>query len=197
MSLVRLALFGLPDRRRVDEIRLHAPIPTEATEFDVVVFDDDRGLLAKLAEAQPHVIVSFGDIEWYRELVAAPMWVRKRWLHVTDAEAPLDELAESAMFTFAANVVADRFPQAPLVSVFTCAYRSGDRLLRAYQSLVTQSYGDWEWVVYDDSDDDGETFRLISELAAKDPRIVAARGTGNCGRIGEVKRRACGLTRGS
>jgi hypothetical protein len=51
-------------------------------------------------------------------------------------------------------------------------------------------------VVYDDSPDD-ETFQLLQELRRNDPRISLFRSDQPCGDIGEVKRRCCGLARGS
>ncbi|MGI9253631.1 MAG: glycosyltransferase family 2 protein, partial [Thermomicrobiales bacterium] len=58
------------------------------------------------------------------------------------------------------------------------------------------TYANWEWVIYDDSPDDGETFARMSDLAASDFRISAFRSDTACGNIGEVKRRACGLAKG-
>src|SRR5262245_50240702 len=130
MSLVRVALFGLPDRTRLDELQVEA-FPNEASGFDVEVFDDDRNLSVKLAQARPHVVVTFGDVGWYQELGNAPMWVRKRWLHIDDADAPLGAVASSVMHTYVLNAVTNRFPDVPFISVFTCAYRSGERLHRA------------------------------------------------------------------
>jgi glycosyltransferase involved in cell wall biosynthesis len=94
------------------------------------------------------------------------------------------------------NADADRFPDQPLVSVFTPTYKTGTKIHRPLRSLQAQSYSEWEWVIFDDSPDGGRTFEQMSALAFGDPRIVAYRADRPSGNIGEVKRRACGLARG-
>src|SRR5262249_37173433 len=67
---------------------------------------------------------------------------------------------------------------------------------RPHRSLLQQTYTNWEWVLYDDSPDDGRTFGELAALSRADHRISAFRSQGACGVIGEVKRRACALCRG-
>ena len=115
-------------------------------------------------------------------------------MHYDTVPAP-DVLASSALNVFVDVATRDRFPDEPLVSVFTPTYMTGDRLMRPFGSLLAQSYRNWEWVVYDDSPDD-DTFVRLRSLAADEPRVRIFRGDGNFGVIGEVKRRLCGLARG-
>ena len=42
--------------------------------------------------------------------------------------------------------------------------------MRAYRSLVAQTYPNWEWVLYDDLLDD-HTFVALTALAKTDPRL--------------------------
>lgn len=58
----------------------------------------------------------------------------------------------------------------PTFSVFTPTYKTGDRILRTYESLRKQTYINWEWVVLDDSPDD-ITWNILKTLAKNDYRI--------------------------
>ena len=58
----------------------------------------------------------------------------------------------------------------PTFSVFTPTYKTGDRILRAYESLRKQTYINWEWVVLDDSPDD-LVWNILKTLAKNDYRI--------------------------
>jgi glycosyltransferase involved in cell wall biosynthesis len=79
----------------------------------------------------------------------------------------------------------------PLISVFTCACNSKRVIERPYNSLKRQHYLDWEWVIYDDSDD-GETSSILNEMARNDFRIRVIRGVARTGNVGYNKKLACG-----
>lgn len=77
------------------------------------------------------------------------------------------------------------------ISVITPTYNTHpDVLARTWASLKSQTYTDWEWVVYDDSLDDGVWRQLWGYCADERYRIVPLRGMSNNGNIGRVKRRA-------
>lgn len=78
----------------------------------------------------------------------------------------------------------------PRFSIFTPAYKTGERILRTYQSLRRQSYNNWEWVVVDDSPDD-ETWEILKSIEKVDYRVKLFRInpiTG--GNVGLAKHRA-------
>src|SRR5260221_14678449 len=56
----------------------------------------------------------------------------------------IDEAGRAAYHCFLHNAVEPR-SNPPLVSVFTPAYRTGERIRRPLRSLLEQSYPDWEW----------------------------------------------------
>lgn len=56
------------------------------------------------------------------------------------------------------------------VSIITATYNSEEQLLDTYQSLFSQTYTDWEWVITDDCSSDG-TIKIIQDIAAKDERV--------------------------
>jgi glycosyltransferase involved in cell wall biosynthesis len=86
--------------------------------------------------------------------------------------------------------------EAPLVTVFTPAYRSGEKIHRPFHSLREQTYTNWEWIIVDDSDDGGETFRMLHGLVRKDHRVQIFKPGEHCGMIGRLKNWACSLGRG-
>lgn len=198
-DLISVLLVGHPDPGAADRLRLGRVDPVQADGFSVRALDDDRGVASVLAGGHAHVVVTFGDEARYPELLAAPLDVRRRWLHYADADVPLEQVADAVIGAFVDVATVDRFPETPLVSVFTPTWKTGpQRLVRAYASLRDQRYDNWEWVVYDDSPPEhSATWDLLRQLRAEDPRIQLFRSDRSCGRIGEVKRRCCGLARGS
>jgi glycosyltransferase involved in cell wall biosynthesis len=191
VKLPVVCIFG------AENIRLHsAPVtpPHETTALDCRCYPDDHDLERILIEQAPHVIITCGDLAVFKNLMAAPFEIRRRWLHYPS----MGDLATigSEAFLCYLSVVADKRDEMPLVSVFTPAYKTGDRLQRPFFSLRSQSYDNWEWVVLDDSDDAGETYRLIRSFAERDHRISAFRPERHSGIIGDVKYRTCALSRG-
>ncbi|HXK20653.1 MAG TPA: glycosyltransferase [Polyangiaceae bacterium] len=191
-----VCVFGLGDRERARAITLPDALSLEADHFELHSFDDDSDLPRILVDIRPQVLVSFGSEDDFQQLRAAPIEVRRRWIHFANADIEPQVVAERIMQAFVVDVATTRFADIPLVSVFTPTYKTGKRIDRPLQSLLQQSYENWEWIIYDDSPDDGQTFREMQALCERDHRIKAFRADRPCGIIGEVKRRACGLSRG-
>lgn len=189
-SLPIVCVFGAKDIKLVSP-----PCPDfETREMDVRCYPDASNLGAVLAKDRPSAIVSFGDISNFVNLTKAPEFIRRTWIHF-DNTRDLEEKGNQAFNCFIHNAlfqVCDR----PLISVFTPAFRSGDKIDKPFRSLMAQTYADWEWVIVDDSDDDGETFKRLSALADQDCRIRVYKERRPSGRIGTVKRTACGVARG-
>ena len=84
----------------------------------------------------------------------------------------------------------------PTFSVFTPTYKTGDRILRAYESLKKQTYINWEWVVLDDSPDD-LVWNILKTLAKNDYRIKLYKLQPLTeGNVGLAKHRAASLCTG-
>ena len=83
----------------------------------------------------------------------------------------------------------------PLISVFTCAYNTNQKIFRPYNSLFAQSYKNWEWIVLDDSDDN-KTYELLKTIAKIDNRVKVFKPNEHVGSIGQVKKWAAGLCNG-
>jgi len=190
-NLPVICVFG------VSEIRLDSagPVPYfETTEMDCRCYKDDSDLAQILVRDRPVGIVSFGKDTDFPNLGRAPWFVRRIWLNFEDM-SQLDIKGAAVFRCFLHNALARRNDM-PLVSVFTGAYKTGDRIHKPLNSLIGQTYGDWEWVIVDDSDDDGETWEMLCGLAEKDCRIRVYRAHRPSGVIGNVKRTACDLARG-
>jgi glycosyltransferase involved in cell wall biosynthesis len=164
-------------------------------KLDCRCYPDDRDLERILAEDQPDVIVTIGRPEDYPKLMAAPADVSRRWINFEDAADPA-RMGASAFHCFLDNCVRERTDLPPLVSVFTPTYRTGQRIERPYRSLQNQRYKNWEWIIVDDSDDDGETFSRLSALAQADHRVQVFKAHAHSGVIGRVKKWACQLCNG-
>lgn len=192
-DLINVVLIGHNDATISENLILEA-LPHEAEGFSVIALENDSGIERILALEHVHVICSFGDVEDYTELFNLSLEYRRRWLHFEDKDKNLKELAQSIVNCFV-NVIGNFPSETPLVSVFTPAYNIGSGLNKAYQSLLSQSYDNWEWVIYDDSTE-ANTLEYAFDLSKNDPRIKVFMGTKPLGVIGEVKRRCAGLTKG-
>lgn len=89
-------------------------------------------------------------------------------------------------------------PYKPKFSIFTPAYKTGERIQRTYQSLLNQTFDDWEWVVIDDSPPEhNELWDRLNSIASSDYRVRPHRLTPNSGgKVGMVKKRSCSFSRG-
>ena len=84
----------------------------------------------------------------------------------------------------------------PTFSIFTPTYKTGDRILRAYESLRKQTYINWEWVVLDDSPDD-LVWNILKTLSKNDYRIKLYKLQPLTeGNVGLAKHRAASLCTG-
>lgn len=195
-NLIRVLIVGQSDAAWRERIVIRNLESWEAAGFDTHAVSNDANIARVLVEVRPQVIVSLGAPEEYPELMAAPLDVRRRWLSVENPNTDPHALADAIMNAFVANATTERFVDYPLISVFTPTYLTGEKIERPHHSLLSQTYDNWEWVIYDDSPDAGRTFEQIAILAQSDQRITVYRGDRPIGNIGEVKRRACGLTHG-
>jgi O-antigen biosynthesis protein len=194
-SLITVVLLGHPEPDSEFQLRVASASATVAEAFATHWFADDSDLARILVDTRPQVIFTFGNERSFANLLASSIDVRRRWVHF-DKSPSWADLASRALAVYVDVTTNDRFQNLPMVSVFTPTYQTGDRLRRPYESLLAQTYANWEWVVYDDSPDD-DTFKRLREIARADDRVRIFRGDGNWGSIGEVKRRLCGLSRGA
>jgi O-antigen biosynthesis protein len=165
----------------------------EESRFLVINLEDDSLLRETILKWNPNVFVSFGD-NWgdFPTLSKAPWDIASRWLHF-DEGAPLDTVARQVIYCYLNALAPQRHP---LVSIFTPSYKSGSKILRPFSSLLKQSYSNWEWIIVDDTED-YSNWQSLERLANMDHRIKPFRPMRRSGRIGELKKWACGLASGS
>lgn len=60
---------------------------------------------------------------------------------------------------------------APLISIITPAYNAEKTIVKTIQSVLDQSYKNWELIIIDDGSQD-ETRNIVSKLSVDDSRIV-------------------------
>lgn len=178
-------------------IQLHSAAPAprfETTRMDCRCYLTDDDLDRILATDRPSVIVSFGPESDFSNLQSAPFEMRRRWLRF-DSTSSLDAVGIAAFEKYLRNATS-REPEPPLVTVFTPAYKTGEKIMRPLRSLQAQTHSNWEWVIMDDSDDDGETFRMLTGMAEREHRMRVYRECRHTGVIGHIKKDACMLGRG-
>ena len=147
------------------------------------------------SKKRPDVIVSLGpDYKSFTVLRKLPLYIRKRWIHLSKKE---DITAAAVVRVYQKCLESNLGPE---ISVFTSTYHSGHRILRPLQSLLDQTYREWEWVILDDSDverdDQNKTWISIKEMTKKDCRIRVFQPSQNDGNIGSVKRNVASMCRG-
>lgn len=68
----------------------------------------------------------------------------------------------------------------PIVSIITPAFRCSNTIKDTFDSIVAQSFTDWEWLIVEDCSCDG-TYEFIRELALHDKRIKVFKTSQNSG----------------
>lgn len=179
-------------------IELVTPVKEDYEEnrLDVRCYPQSANLEKILVCDRPNVIITIGQQSAFPQLINAPAEIKKRWLHYEVMPDP-ERLAIEAFDCYLQNVFKDpRGKENPLISVFTPAYRPGDKIYRPFYSLREQTYSNWEWIIIDDSNDEGITFKMLIELAKKDHRIKVFKPWEHSGVIGKLKNWAASLGRG-
>lgn len=68
----------------------------------------------------------------------------------------------------------------PLVSIITPSYKSKDTIEQTYNSILSQTFSDWEWIVVDDCSDDG-SFEYVQEITKNENRVKLLKADKNGG----------------
>lgn len=167
---------------------------------------DKQDFKSHFAQIKPDVIITIGGDRASWETITREsnqVFISSKWIHYAEEYSDTvmaNDIARHA--TFWAN---DSYPlifnnpELPYFSVFTGCYKTDkERIYRSYQSMVNQTYQNWEWIIVDDSPETHtETWQILKELADKDYRVKPHKiFPVSGGNIGEVKNRAASLANG-
>lgn len=148
-------------------------------------------LYKKIREYKPNVYVTIDGTDC-KHLNSLNHSQRRRWVHYKTAdEIDVQRLVFVHMYASLNPDIKN-----PLISVVSTSFKSAHRIFRPYNSLVKQTYNNWEWIIYDDSDDNNTTWNTLVSLMENDYRIKLIRSANNDGSIGSVKNKANGCANG-
>lgn len=188
--LPRVLIIG--DKNKSD-LRSQKFASYEDDRLKVLHIEDDFNISKVLSDFRPDGIISVGD-RWedYKELSNYPIDFRRKWLHVKSTDEPI--LGEAIFNAMNQAMLEPFYENNQLISVFTPTYNTGQKLYRTFESMKSQTYVNWEWVIVDDSNDQGKTLNICKEISSLDSRIKVydIRPKSN-GIVGESKYRAASL----
>ena len=170
----------------------------EDDSLDVKYLKNDLNVKSILAEFKPDVIITRGE-SWqnFPELASTSLQFRRKWLNIKEDVSPGDVGQTAYQCAMESLLNPDGLEDSSMISYFTPIYNTGEKLFNTYQSLLDQTYDNWEWVLVNDSTDGGKTLKIAESIAAKDPRVrlydFREKSGGN---IGEVKWRCCTMAKG-
>ena len=153
--------------------------------------------LNKLYDANYHLLVTYGDsVDSYIEDVNSVICGRmhSRWIHYSTIDDP-KTFSNNVNYCFTKLITSKQYDTRPIFSIFTTCYKSYEKIIRAYNSVTSQTLKDWEWVILDDSPED-KHFDFLRETFKNDKRIRLYKGRENNGSIGHVKNEVVMLCRG-
>lgn len=113
------------------------------------------------------------------------------WIH----EDIDDNIGEKCYICAMNNILNYKYDS--IVSYITPTYNTKEKLYKTYESLKNQTNKNWEWVIVDDSTDNGKTLSIIKELSSIDNRISYYDFSNKSGGIiGESKYRGFMMAKG-
>ena len=170
----------------------------EDDNLEIKYLKSDKDIATSLASFKPDVIITRGE-SWQKfpELASASLQFRRKWLNIKEEVSSVDVGQAAYQCSMESMLNPDGLEDSSMISYFTPIYNTGEKLFNTYQSLLDQTYGNWEWVLVNDSTDGGKTLKIAESIAAKDPRVrlydFREKSGGN---IGEVKWRCCAMSKG-
>lgn len=162
-------------------------------DLNIINLKTDETLYDVIQKYNPHVFVTFGNWTSYKTLCNVPYDIRKKWINLKP-DVTEKTIIEEIFNCYNYNILETK-SEYPLISVFTCAYNTNQKIFRPYNSLFAQTYKNWEWIVLDDSDDN-KTYELLKTISKIDNRVKVFKPNEHVGSLGQVKKWAAGLCNG-
>lgn len=169
-------------KKEIDESKIQSRNEFYEKGFDLKIMDSCDGICDVLSDFYGvDCIITIGNDLDLDKLSALPMYIRTKWVHVDD----LDELGigDCIIDTFIYNLNR-KDVSSKKFSIFMSAYNTDkDKLMRLYQSLLNQTYGEWNlWILDDSSEDNTNVSDFVSEI--NDYRINFIKNVNRHGNIG-------------
>jgi len=165
-----VAVFG------VDELKLETNIKqqqrySELQEIETICNSDDSNVNDIILKENPNIICYIGNKDNFINIAKLPLFWRNRCIHFSEIKKDMGDVLAEFYIKESSNITKDK-----LISVFTPTFNIKTDIFTAYNSLKKQTYTNWEWVIYDDSTDNGETWNVLTSIADKDYRVRLYRG---------------------
>ena len=179
MIVPKVVIFGI-EESELEKVDLDRESITILNTYQT-----SQNLKQIIIDHRPDIFVTIGE-SWkdFPEFGETPFFIKRRWLHYSDVTS-----VKTANITHCyMKAITVKNSDYPLITVFTTTYKSAHKIQRPYRSLMLQTYKDWEWVIMDDSDDDGETYEMLKKLGMTDYRIRLYKDSEHSGYIGKMKR---------
>jgi glycosyltransferase involved in cell wall biosynthesis len=177
------------------EIKSHKFADYEDQRLKSKVLKSDNDVFEQISSFKPDVIISTGENwEKYKNLSSLNINFRRRWVHLKDIDENTGEIGYNCAMS---SMIEPFYKDEPLISVFTPIHNTGEVLWRTYESMKSQTYNNWEWVLMNDSSDGGKTLKIANQIASLDPRVkVYDFRVKTGGIVGESKYRAACMCSG-
>jgi glycosyltransferase involved in cell wall biosynthesis len=144
-------------------------------------------------EKSPYAIYTYGNInitQW--NYMAKIFNVRKRWIALESLPKEINIITN----VFSTILHHTHDSNYPLISVISSSFHSKHKILKPFNSLKSQTYTNWEWVIWDDSKD-SLTYEDLLKMQKTELRMRVYKAPKHSGSIGEMKRLAAGVSYGS
>lgn len=200
MKIIVYFLYCDPTiEKDIEKFELDSTFEKKLVLWDTQSCDENKKkLLSDWKDVPPGVLVCIHPNFFpFTCLNSMPYEYRRRWLYY---EKPSDFQPNYVLNCFANYICEHTNDCNPLLSVITTTYKSKHRILRPYQSLLDQTFTNWEWIIVDDTDGSEDQIKeqwdMLQNLEKSDIRIRVFKPARHSGFIGEMKKYACGLARG-
>ena len=169
------------EEHNYDDIRTPQYYRGAETHFDLMVLNSTDNIMSKINQFRGFdSIITIGHGLDFSVLGYTTFEIRKKWVHLPEFDAEL--ITSTIINTFLANINRER-PDSELFSIFTCTFKTPkSQIERLYNSLVGQTYQNWNWWILDDSPEYSNVTDYISKL--RDPRIFIIKNVSDHGNIG-------------
>ncbi len=67
-----------------------------------------------------------------------------------------------------------------MISIITPAFNCVDTFKQTFESVISQTYQSWEWIIIDDNSTDG-SYDYIRKIAQNEPRVILLKNESNAG----------------